>query len=274
MKEQSWGKIIVGTILGILGLFAPQIILGFLVLPLLQYNQNLGILVFVPLVNIAVISIVYAIIRYFLKDNPSVYGLKKVSFNWKWIVFVTALPLVVTTVITILLGGKLSTPGTNFPLADTFFGLIMYVGFLGSVTEEFVFHGLVYPLFRQKISVWWSALVTGIIFALVHLPNNDGWTVYSFSLFFFGALSIAILFAYITESSDSIWNAAWGHVVWNILMSIINISPKWYDTTLINVIIPKDVPLISGGDGGITISIVTPVICLLASTVIAWRLKK
>ncbi|MBS4461789.1 CPBP family intramembrane metalloprotease [Aerococcaceae bacterium zg-B36] len=275
MKEQSWGKIIAATLLGILGLFSTQIILGFPLVPLFEYNQNLGVLVFVPLVNISVILIAYLIIRYFLKDSPSAYGLKRVSFNWKWVVLVTLLPLIVTAIIAILLGGKLGAIGTNFPFVETFVGGIIYTGFLGSVTEEVIFHALIYPLFRQKLSVWWAALVTAIIFALVHLPNdNANWTITTFSQFFFSAVAIAILFAYITESSDSIWNAAWGHVIWNIMVYFINISPKWQDNFFINVIISKDVPLISGGEGGLTGSIITPLVCLLGSAAIAWRFKK
>ncbi len=161
----------------------------------------------------------------------------------------------------------------NYSL-DDFFTSIIYVGFLGSVTEEIVFHALVYPLLRQKLPVCWAALVTGVIFSLTHLPNNDQtWTVTNFTLFFISATSIAILFAYITESSGSIWNAAWGHVMWNILLVQINISSSWGDNFLINYIVKADQPLITGGQGGITASMVTPIVCLLASALIAWRMK-
>lgn len=90
--------------------------------------------------------------------------------------------------------------------------LVIFIGaVLAPFSEELFYRGMVYPVFKDKLGVFWGAAVAGLVFGLVHW---DLWRAIPL------AIGGAIL-CYIYEKTDSIWASTIAHGVWNGLMSLV-----------------------------------------------------
>lgn len=78
---------------------------------------------------------------------------------------------------------------------------------LGPVAEELVFRGLLFRLCRRHWGLWPSAVLTALLFGIVH---GEPW-------FLFGLIPLGILLAVIYESTGSLTAAAIAHAVHNLV---------------------------------------------------------
>lgn len=273
MEKQPLPKALIAIVAGIAAMLLCQAIASLPAVLVQGVNEDLGMVVYVIGYNLLTFLAITAIIRLYLKDSLGNYGLLRPALRPSWVLVGLSLPLVTLLIITLLVPGHWGAMGTDFPLSEVVFGLIIYTGFMGSVIEEVVYHGLVYPLLRQRLQVAPSAIITGIIFALSHMVNLEYGLVDGI-VFIATASALSIFFAYITEVTGSVWNAAWAHVAWNILATIISVSPTWSDQALLNYVVADDIPIITGGSGGITTSLVVVAVMAAGVAVTIWTNKK
>ncbi len=55
------------------------------------------------------------------------------------------------------------------PTAATVAGIAIFAVVIAPIAEEVVFRGFVFPALRSKLNVAWAAIVTGVLFGLVHV---------------------------------------------------------------------------------------------------------
>lgn len=92
------------------------------------------------------------------------------------------------------------------------FFLIFFVGVvLAPISEEIFFRGMLYPVLRKYLGVFWGIVLAGSIFGLAHMDLMR-------------AVPIGIggmVLCYMYERSSSIWVPIIAHAVWNGLMSVV-----------------------------------------------------
>ncbi|MGM0607363.1 MAG: CPBP family glutamic-type intramembrane protease [Candidatus Muiribacteriota bacterium] len=103
----------------------------------------------------------------------------------------------------------------NFTRESLFnFGFtLIFVVLLAPVLEEIVFKGFIYRILSRRFNVICGAVITSIIFALIHMPQYEWW----YPLFIvFGAFSFAGCL--ITQKAKSLYPAIISHMVYNLLI--------------------------------------------------------
>lgn len=92
-------------------------------------------------------------------------------------------------------------------------GPVALVGFMAAaaVTEELLFRGVLFRIVEGRIGTWWSLALTGLVFGLMHLGNENA-TVW-------GALAIAIeaggMLAAAYAATRNLWVPIGLHFAWN-----------------------------------------------------------
>lgn len=92
-------------------------------------------------------------------------------------------------------------------------GAVALLGFMAAaaVTEELLFRGILFRIIEGRIGTWWSLALTGLLFGLMHLGNEDAnlW----------GAIAIAIeaggMLAAAYAATRSLWLPIGLHFAWN-----------------------------------------------------------
>lgn len=92
------------------------------------------------------------------------------------------------------------------------FLLILVVGsVLGPFSEELLYRGMIYPVFRKHLGPIWGAILAGILFGAVH---GDIWRMIPLAV---GGIGLCYLY----EKTRSILVTTVAHGVWNAIMSLI-----------------------------------------------------
>lgn len=270
MKKQSLSRSLVAIVLAIAAMLVSMVVLGFPASLIQSVNEPASLVVYTLLHNAVVITCVWFIIRRFLKDSPAAYGLGRPGPGWVWPLVGLALPLATLLLVSLVLPGHWGPLGTEYDAVDTVAYLIIYTGFFGSVVEEVVYHGVMYPLLRQRLGVLASAVITGVVFALSHMANPNDWTAAGMAVFFLVSTCMSVALGYVTEYTGSVWAAACLHVLWNIMtVGFLNIGTEARPDYLLNYVVEHDVPLLTGSTGGLTASLmVVPVMVGLIACVL------
>lgn len=273
MKKVSIGRSVLAIVLAIVAMFVSQILMGYPANLLIGINQDLGIVAYTLAYNVLAFLAVWALIHFFLKAEMADFGLSKVDIKVPYLLLGVLLPVLIVLVISVLVPGQWERFGTGHSLRSVIVEWFMFTGLFGSIIEEVVFRGLVYHLLRQRLSVFWSALASGILFAVVHAAN-PGFTLTELLIFITMATIIGVYFAYLTELTGTVWAAAWGHLVWNMLNAVINISKQFDDYSFFNYIVKTEIPFLTGEKGGALFTFVGSVVLLVVTGGVAYVLRR
>ena len=89
-----------------------------------------------------------------------------------------------------------------------FYEMFWYAGLVFPIVEELIFRGLLYPLLKKHIGVFWGCVTSSLLFSLIH--DN----VLSFALLFL--FSVYLTFLY--ERNNNLLIPIAGHVFFNVIM--------------------------------------------------------
>lgn len=107
-------------------------------------------------------------------------GINRFEQSWIWwlpallIVQLLAAGAVNLLIIAPLMGGEFENPqiemitGGQMPSASDFVSLLLVVAILAPIAEELFFRGMLYPLIRQRLSMWSAILLNAALFSVVH----------------------------------------------------------------------------------------------------------
>lgn len=273
MKRVSVGRGVLASVLAIVAMFVIQIVLGYPANLLLSINQDLGIVAYTLAYNGLAFFTVWALIRWFLASELADFGLSKVKIKAPYLLLGVILPVLIVFVISVLVPGQWEGAGTGQTLRSVIVELLIFTGLFGSIIEEVVLRGLVYHLMRQRLPIFWSALFSGILFAVLHAAN-PGFTLSELLIFIAMATIIGMYFAYLTELTGTVWAAAWGHLVWNVLNAVTNVSKQFDDYSFFNYIVKTEIPFVTGERGGPLFTIVGSVVLVMMTIWIAYTLRR
>lgn len=269
----STKKIMAGISLGLVGMVLMQVLAGFLANPIIELNQNFGIVVFLLLYNALVLLLAIGIIKKFLGGQLEDYGLGKQPIKKDQFILGLALPLIIFSTLVLLFSGHWQGVGSEVSAKVVFFELLLYVGLSGAVAEEIIFRGLIYHLLRKKLSFLPATTISSFIFAVIHIFNG-GWTTSDFLFFCLLSVTLGIYLAYLTEDSGNVWGAAWVHYVWNVVNSSIATGTDAVENSLVSYIIEGGSPYLTGSVSGPLFTVSGFLVLLVTCLFYAWKLRR
>lgn len=207
---------------GIVGIFLGcMIIIGILLRPLIRVETTTPL----PLQTIALaaaesISLIAGVYFFAIRRKRLTWkdlGLRSPSTGWiigSIGISVLAIPLsgLITLAIMLLLKLPLENPQLDILLPDgikplEMGGMILFAGVIAPLGEEFLFRGILYPLFRHKWGVLPGVFLSALIFAIAHLNVLIG----------INAFLLGIVLAILFEYSRSLWISSMLHILNNTL---------------------------------------------------------
>lgn len=147
-------------------------------------------------------------------------GLRITSKVWALIAVLLSILLIplsglIAVIIQYLSGSPARNPQLAFLAPEGFswtalISLLILVGILGPIAEELLFRGIFYQSLRQRWGVWLAAVVSALLFAVMH----GDWVV--------GAVAfvLGLVLAWIFEVSGSLWPAIIIHILNNSIRII------------------------------------------------------
>lgn len=193
-----------------------------------------------------------------LKISLSELRILRLTIKPVWLISAIAMPALVL-VLAILIGGHWEFNAFN--VADrnaTITGAIFFYGLATGIVEELIFRGIIMGCLEKRFNIHIAIIVPSVLFGLLHIIGNDLNFVSIIQLLIAGSI-VGILFSLIAYESDSIWNNAIVHGIWNmtIIGGILYIGNKADSSSIFNFILDNKSFLISGGDFGIEASVIS-----------------
>ena len=198
--------------------------------------------------------------------KTSLYELRIPHFRIKplWIVSALAMPILVL-VLAILVGGHWEI--NTFDIADcsaTITGAIFFYGLATGIVEEMIFRGVIMSCLEKRFNIQIAVVVPSVLFGLLHVIGNDLDFLSIIQLLIAGSI-VGILFSLVAYESNSIWNNAIIHGIWNmtIIGGILYIGNEADSSSIFNFVFENKSFLLSGGDFGIEASVISIFVYLL-----------
>ena len=214
-------------------------------------------------------------IRY-LKDAMSNYNIPKFKIKIKWIVVAIILPVLVS-VSYFLLSGSFEE---NVIDLDTKLSLvsrgIFFTGLGAGFVEEMVFRGVILNVIEKRFNKKTAIIIPSLLFGLVHIIGMD-FSLLSCVLVIIAGTMVGIMFSLIAYETNSIWNSAIVHAVWNIVIigGIISIGTESDNYSLYSYILKTKSFALTGGEFGIESSIIAVFgYCLVSLLILLTNRKK
>jgi uncharacterized protein len=157
---------------------------------------------------------------YFFGLRPRKYAWRvifrdRLSIRWLFIclgIAVIAIPVSAYLAVFIrqLLGRPLESPQLSFMLPQGFswpglIGMLVSVGILAPIAEEIYFRGVIFRWLRGGWKFWPSALISSVIFGLLHGEISVA----------IAAFVLGLILAYAYEKSNSLWGSIAIHIANN-----------------------------------------------------------
>lgn len=196
----------------------------------------------------------------------------------KWGVF-SALFLPAFVVGVYLLTGGISV--NEFAFCDIFFvtAASLMMALKAGILEEMLFRGYIMKLVENRWNRYAAILAPSFLFSLVHIPSMTSFDVTGILLLVTSGTLVGILFSLAACKENSVSNSALIHAVWNFVMvtdllHITTVQEK-YGRPLLEIIIPSDNILLTGGGFGIESSVVAIIgYALACGFIFLWKRKK
>lgn len=118
-------------------------------------------------------------------------------------------------------------------------------------------------------------MVPSVLFGLLHIIGNNLDFLSIIQLLIAGSI-VGILFSLIAYESNSVWNNAIVHGIWNmtIIGGIFYIGNETDGSSIFNFVFENQSFLVSGGDFGIEASVISIFVYLLFVILAALQIKK
>lgn len=148
-------------------------------------------------------------------------------------------------------------------------GLLLVLFFIQGGLEEWVVRGYVYRVLKERWRPFWAALVSAVLFSLLHALNPNASAVGLFNIVLAGLILAALV-----ERSGSLWGATVAHGCWNFTVACLLSLPVsgFRLFHLLDVSTPGDERLTGGGFGPEG-SLALTLIGLGLTAVLWWRLS-
>lgn len=270
-------KIVFAIVLSIIILIIAQLLsFSISALPL-----NAGVPPAICNILAGVLYVVFAFIgakllcQKFLKISLNELRIPHLKIKPIWLISAFVMPALVLA-IAILFGGHWEI--NTFNATDrnaTITGAVFFYGLATGIVEELIFRGIIMGCLEKRFNIRIAIIIPSVLFGLLHIIGNDLDFVSIIQLLIAGSI-VGILFSLIAYESNSIWNNAIVHGVWNmtIIGGIFYIGYEADSSSIFNFILDNKSFLISGGDFGIEASVISIFAYLLFNVLAAVQIKR
>lgn len=255
-KEGSW-KTVFLALVSILILIAGQLISGLVFLLPIKNGIIVSILHTIILFSFD-LSLIYILITKIMKLSLDYFRITKIKIEPVWFLSAFLLPLIIIGIFLFLDGEVINNNIVGFDRIDTIIGTILMVGFSAGIIEELVFRGIFMTALEKKFNKTVAIFVPSVLFALLHLLGNP-LDFISIIFLIIAGTSVGVLFSLITIQSNSIWNSAFVHSIWNMIIvgKILRIGTENNPSSLYSYVIKSKSFIITGGRFGIEASLIS-----------------
>ena len=211
----------------------------------------------------------------FLKISVEEMRIKPIRIKATWVITAFLMPALVL-LLSVLSGGEWAV--SRFDGATTFAvvtGAVFFYGLATGIVEEMVFRGIIMSCLEKRLGRGIAVAVPSVLFGLLHIIGNELDFISIIQLIIAGSV-VGILFSAIAYESNSIWNNALVHGIWNIFMGtgILHIGNYADSESIFSFVLKNDSFLISGGDFGIEASVISIFAYLLFTGIAVYRKLK
>ena len=112
---------------------------------------------------------------------------------------------------------------SNILFAGNIFVSIVSIVIVAPIFEEILFRGLIYNRLKTGMPIWIAAVISSLIFGVVH--GHIIWVIY--------ATLLALVFVYLFELTGSLFTCIFAHFIYNLSGLLINFIPV--DITILSV---------------------------------------
>lgn len=199
----------------------------------------------------------------------------KFSLKGIWVIAAVLMPMIVL-ILSVITGGhwKINLFGTETTL-EIITSAIVFYGLAAGIVEEVVFRGVIMGCLERRFNIWIAVIIPSILFGVVHIIGNELDFLSVIQLLIAGSI-VGILFSLVAYESNSIWNNAMIHAVWNMVIigGILHIGSEADGNSILNFVLKNKSFLISGGDFGIEASVISILAYLIFIILAIVLLKK
>ena len=254
------GKMILSIVLSLLALVVAQV--------LAQLIASIVILINLPaFIGNILAGILYVVLAYlllkllcekYIKDPMSEYNIPKFKIKLKWGIVAVVLPLAVTVFYLLFVPGSLEQNALEVTAKlELLSAGVFFTGFGAGIVEEMVFRGVLMCVIEKRFNKRIAIIVPSVLFGFVHIMGMD-FDLLSCVLVLLAGTMVGIMFSLIASESNSIWNSAIVHALWNIIIigGILWTGTEFDEYSLCSYVLESKTFLLTGGEFGIESSIV------------------
>lgn len=241
----------------------------------------IGVPEFVCNVIAGILYIVFAygllvvLCKKYLKDEMSSYRIPKFKIDIKWLIAAIALPLFVVAFYLLFMDGSFEVNDIDMSSKlNLLSASIFFIGFGAGIVEEMVFRGIMMSAIEKRFSKKIAIIVPSVLFGVVHILGMD-FDFLSCVLVIVAGTMVGIMFSLIASETNSIWNSAIVHAIWNMVVSVLWIGAEFDEYSLYSYVLESESFILTGGDFGIESSVVAVIgYCAVSLFVVMQARKK
>lgn len=229
--------------------------------------------IFTGVISIALILInLKILIEKVLKSNLNEYRIYPTNMKLKY-VGIGFLMVILVTILLIITGAEFKIGNATNKL-EIITGSVFFFGIATGIAEESIFRGVILGVLEKKLNRKWAILIPSVVFGGLHIIGRQLDIISIIQLMVAGTF-VGVLFSLITIESNSIWNSAIVHSIWNIVFigKIINIGISENPESIYNIVLLSKNLLITGGDFGVEASLPAIAIYIIFSLIVYKWLK-
>lgn len=229
--------------------------------------------IFTGVISIALILInLKILIEKVLKSNLNEYRIYPTNMKLKY-VGIGFLMVILVTILLIITGAEFKIGNATNKL-EIITGSVFFFGIATGIAEESIFRGVILGVLEKKLNRKWAILIPSVVFGGLHIIGRQLDIISIIQLMVAGTF-VGVLFSLITIESNSIWNSAIVHSIWNIVFigKIINIGISENSDSIYNIVLLSKNLLITGGNFGVEASLPAIAIYIIFSLIVYKWLK-
>lgn len=171
-----------------------------------------------------------------------------------------------------VLTGSVRMDGLNGNMIPVY--IVLYFGgyMIQGMAEEIICRGYLLVSLSRSYSVMYSAILSSLVFMMMHFANDGMTALSAFNLFLFG-MFMALLFI----KSGNIWIVAAVHTIWNFMQGNVfgvSVSGLAGQNSIFSSTLYSGRDVINGGDFGLEGGLAVTAVLVIAISVVYRRLEK
>ena len=212
----------------------------------------------------------------YIKEDLSNYNMPRFKIDMKWLIVAFALPVLVSAVYLLFVDGVYvgSDMGITEKLSVISLG-VFFTGFGAGFVEEMVFRGIMMTAIEKKFNRKIAIIVPSLLFGAVHIIGMN-FNLLSCILVLAAGTMVGIMFSLIAATTNSVWNSAIVHAVWNMIIigGGLVIDTEARQNALCTYVLNNKSFVLTGGEFGIESSVIAVVGYCVVSLIIIHSNKK